>query len=168
MEAAGVEKRSKDIQSTVSFLKQYTREQGIFCEVKEVRIKKSIKRYWFNIGEKQKRCLLVKGETADSPQLTAGFNKFHCIVTDLPYGVQHGGKINDLLINALPEWSSLLLPGGVIAMSWESSRFPRKNMIDLMEKTGSIRVLRGSVYEDTSHRVDRVIKKRDVIVARVD
>jgi hypothetical protein len=167
-EAAGVEKRSKDIQSTVSFLKQYTKEQGIFCEVKEERIKKSLKRYWFTIGEKRKRLLLVKGETADSPQLTAGFKKFHCIVTDLPYGIQHGGKITDLLTDALPGWSSLLLSGGTIAMSWESSRFPRKEMIGIMEKTESIRVLKGHIYEDMSHRVDRVIKKRDVIVARVD
>jgi tRNA G10 N-methylase Trm11 len=167
-EAAGVEKRSKDVQSTVSFLKQYTREQGILCEVKEERIKKSIKKYWFTIGEERKRCLLVKGETTDSPQLIAGFKKPHCIVTDLPYGIQHGGKITDLLTDALPEWASLLLPGGTIVMSWESSRFPRKKMKELMKKTGSIRVFEGNIYENMSHRVDRVIKERDVIVAGVE
>lgn len=167
-EAAGVEKRSKDVQSTVSFLKQYTKEQGIYCEVKEERIKKSIKKYWFTIGEKRKRCLLVKGETADSPQLIAGFKKPHCIVTDLPYGIQHGGKIIDLLADALPEWASLLLPGGTIVMSWESSRFPRKNMKELMENACSIRILDDAIYGNMSHRVDRVIKERDVIVAKVE
>lgn len=167
-EAAGVEKRAKDVQSTVSFLKRYTREQGILCEVKEERIKKSIKRYWFTIGVKQQRCLLVKGETADSPQLIAGFKKPHCIVADLPYGIQHGGKITDLLTEALPVWSSLVLPGGTIVISWESSRFRRNDMMALINKIPSIKVFQGNVYDNMSHRVDRVIKERDIIVARVD
>ncbi|MFC1839147.1 hypothetical protein ACFL1N_06195 [Thermodesulfobacteriota bacterium] len=53
-------------------------------------------------------------------------------------------------------------------MSWESSRFPRKNMVELIKKICSIKVLEGNVYEKMSHRVDRVIKERDVIVARVE
>ena len=167
-EAVGVEKRSKDIQSTVSFLKQYMREKGITCKIREERIKKSIKRYWFTIGLKKRKCLLINGDTVDSPQLTAGFKKPHFIVTDLPYGIQHSGKITDLLTNALPAWSSLLIPGGTLVMSWESTRFSRKKMIDLIKKTCSIKVLEDDIYKNMSHRVDRVIKERDVVVARVE
>jgi hypothetical protein len=165
-ETAGVEKRSKDVQSTVSFLKQYTKEQGIPCKSKEERLKKSIKRYWFTIGTDQQRCLLVNGDTVDSPHLISGLKKPHCIVTDLPYGIQHGGKIAELIVNALPEWLSILLPGGTIVMSWDSSRFSRKDMINLIKGIFPVSILDSDIYGKMAHRVDRVIKERDVIVAR--
>lgn len=165
-ETAGVEKRSKDIQSTVSFLKQYTKEQGIPCKLKEEKFKKSIKRFWFTIGMDQQKCLLVNGDAVDSAYLISGLKKPHCIVTDLPYGIQHGGKITELIVNALPEWLSILLPGGTIVMSWDSSRFLRKEMITLVTDISPISILDGAIYEKMAHRVDRVIKERDVIVAR--
>lgn len=167
-EAAGVEKDSKDVQSTVAFLKQYAKEQKIPFRFKEERLKKSIKKYWFTIGTDQQRCIIVNGDTAESAFLISGFKKPHCIVTDLPYGIQHGGKITELLINALPEWISILLPGGTIAMSWDSSRFSRMEMINLFKDMGPISILEGEIYENMSHRVDRVIKERDVIVARYE
>jgi tRNA G10 N-methylase Trm11 len=165
-ETAGVEKRSKDVQSTVTFLKQYTKEQRIPCRLKEERLKKSIKRFWFTIGTDQQKCLLVNGDTADSAHLISGLKRPHCIVTDLPYGIQHGGQITELITSALPEWLSILLPGGTIVMTWDSSRFSRKDMIYLMMSISPINILVGNAYEKMAHRVDRVIKVRDVIVAR--
>jgi len=167
-ETAGIETRPKDVKSTVAFLKQYTKEQGIFCSLKEERLNKSIKKYWFNIGKNKRKCLLVKGDTVDSSQLISGFKKPHCIVTDLPYGIQHGGKITDLLLGAFPVWASLIVSGGTIVMSWDSSRFSRKKMINLLKGVSNIRVLEGDMYENMSHRVDRVIKERDVLVAKVE
>ena len=167
-DTAGVEKRSKDVQSTLTFLKQYTKEQGIPCKLKEERLKKSIKRFWFTIGTDQQKCLLISGDTADSTYLTSGLKKPHCIVTDLPYGIQHGGQITKLIANALPEWLSILLPGGTIVMSWDSSRFSRKEMINLLKGVSSIRILDGEIYEKIAHRVDRVIKERDVIAGKLE
>lgn len=166
-ETAGVEKNSKDVQSTVTFLKQYTKEQRIPCKFKEERLKKSINRFWFTLGDKQQKCLLINADTADSAYLISGLKKPHCIVTDLPYGIQHGGKIAELIANALPEWLSILIPGGTIVMSWDSSRFSRKEMIRLLEAVSSAKILKGEIYENMAHRVDRVIKERDVIAARV-
>lgn len=165
-ETAGIEKRLKDVQSTVSFLKQYTKELDIPCKLKEERLKKSIKRFWFAIGEGQQKCLLVNGDAADSTNLISGLKKPHCIVTDLPYGIQHGGKITELIADSLPEWLSILLPGGTIVMSWDSSRFSRKDMTNLIKDISPITILDGDIYEKMAHRVDRVIKERDVIVAR--
>jgi hypothetical protein len=165
-EAAGVEKDSKDILSTVTFLKQYTREQKIPCVFKEERLKKSNKKYWFTIGADKKKCLIVNGDTIDSPELISGIKRPHFIVTDLPYGIQHGGKITELVENAVPLWVSTILPGGTIVMSWDSTRFSRKEMITLLEGTPSINILEGDIYEKMAHRVDRVIKERDVIVMR--
>ncbi len=165
-EAAGVEKDSKDVQSTATFLKQYTKEQKIPCIFKEERVKKTNKKYWFTIGTDQQKCLLVNGDTIDSPQLISGIKRPHFIVTDLPYGIQHGGKITELIENAFPIWVSAILPGGTIVMSWDSTRFSRKEMINLLKGTPSINILEGDIYGKMAHRVDRVIKERDVIVVR--
>ncbi len=167
-ETAGVEKNSKDVQSTVTFLKQYTKEQKIFCIFKEERLKKSIKKYWFTIGTNRQKCLLVNGDTADSAFLISGIKKPHCIVTDLPYGIQHGGQIAELIASAVPVWASLVLPGGAIVMSWDSSRFSRTQMIRLLKDNVKINIREGGIYENMAHRVDRVIKERDVIVAKVE
>ncbi len=167
-DAAGIEKRSKDVKSTVTFLKQYMKEQNISCKVKEERLKKSINKNWFNIGAADQRCLLVSGDAAEAGYLTTGFKKPHCIVTDLPYGVQHGGDITELLIDAVPEWLSLLLPGGTIVMSWDSSRFSRLEMKGLLEAACEINILDDQPYEMMTHRVDRVIRERDVIVIKKD
>lgn len=73
-DVAGVEKKAKDVQSTAAFLKQYMRQQGIPYQVKEERLKKVGRRWRFSLGaERPKACLLARGETADSVELTAGF-----------------------------------------------------------------------------------------------
>ncbi len=165
-ETVGVEKNANDVQSTVTFLKQYTKEQKIACSLKEERLKKSDKKYWFAIGAEKKKCLIINGDTAESPGLIAGIKRPHFIVTDLPYGIQHCGHITQLIVNAFPAWLSTILPGGTIVMSWDSSRFTRKEMIALIKDTTSTMVLEGDRYENMAHRVDRVIKERDVIVIR--
>jgi len=77
-----------------------------------------------------------------------------------------GRQLVDLLTEALPVWASLLTSGGVIALAWESTRFARDEMIALVESTGLLTVLNESPYNQLVHRVDRVIKQRDIMVAR--
>lgn len=165
-ESVGVEKNANDVQSTVTFLKQYTKEQKIPCSFKEERLKKSGRKYWFTLGADKKKCLIINGDTAESPGLITGIKKPHFIVTDLPYGIQHGGHITELITNAFPAWLSTILPGGTIIMSWDSSRFTRKEMINLIKGISPVNILDGDIYKKMSHRVDRVIKERDVIVVR--
>jgi hypothetical protein len=166
-DVAGVDKSVKDIQSTVAFLKQYTKEQGIACQMKEERLKKLGKRWRFTLGQaKPKQCVLASGQTIKSVELVSGFKKPHLVVADLPYGIQHRGKLTDLLVGALPEWTSMLLPGGAMTLAWESTRFPRRDMTTLIEAESPLTVLDESPYNMLAHRVDRVIKQRDVIVAR--
>jgi tRNA G10 N-methylase Trm11 len=97
--------------------------------------------------------------------LIAGF-KPHLIVTDLPYGIQHQGPLAALLTAGLPVWASLLVPGGALVFSWDATRFPRPEMIRLVESVSPLRVLDEPPYDRLAHRVDRVIKQRDVLVAR--
>lgn len=167
-EAVGVEKNKKNAHSTAVFLKQYAKEQRIACTVKEERLKRlGAQRWWFTLGEDPaKRCFLARGETAQSAELISGFKKPHLIVTDLPYGIQHKGVLNSLLTEAFPVWASQVLPGGAIVFSWDSTRFPRVEMIALVESVSSLIILNEPPYNQLSHRVDRVIKQRDILVMR--
>lgn len=164
--AAGVEKDATDVQSTATFVSQYFREQGIPCTVQEERLRKFGHRWSFKIGKgTPKRLILARGDTAQSAPLMTGF-KPHLIVTDLPYGLQHHGELSTLLQEALPVWTGLLPPGGALTFAWDATRFPRADMIDLVESVAALSVLDQPPYSQLAHRVDRVIKQRDVIVAR--
>lgn len=166
---SGVEKDQNDVESTATFIEQYAREQGIACKVREERLKKVGRRWWFSLGKEPrgpKQCIIACGDTAQSAELMITVKKPHLIVTDLPYGVQHHGTLDGLLQAGLPVWYSLLLAGGAIVMAWESTRFPREDMVARVEATTPLTVLNGPPYDQLSHRVDRVIKNRDVLVAR--
>ena len=166
-DAAGVENNTKDVESTAVFLKQYIRAQGIACRIKEERLKKLGRRWHFAIGKPtSQQCLLTCGETGQTDQLVAGFKKAHLIVTDLPYGVQHQGQLAGLLKEGLPVWTSQLLDQGALVFSWDATRFSREEMSAVVEANSPLKVLNHSPYDQLAHRVDRVIKQRDVIVAR--
>ena len=164
-DVAGVEHDTQDVQTTAAFLRDYCRENRISCTVKEERLKKIGLRWQFGIGkEKLRRCILAKGETADSPTILQGF-KPNLIVTDLPYGIQHYGEVVQLLTTALPIWADLAAAGSVMAFAWDATRFERAEMVALVESAGHWQVCGGAPYDQLAHRVDRVIKLRDVIVA---
>jgi hypothetical protein len=96
---------------------------------------------------------------------TAGF-KPHFVITDLPYGIQHNGPIVDLLTRGLPVWTNLLPSGGTLVFAWDATRFARIEMVNLVEATAPLVVLQTPPYDQLAHRVDRVIKRRDILVAR--
>jgi hypothetical protein len=72
----------------------------------------------------------------------------------------------ELLNRALPVWAGLLPPGGALAFAWDATRFERSQMIMLVETAAPLAVLNASPYDAFAHRVDRVIKRRDILVAR--
>jgi hypothetical protein len=161
-----VEHKVRDVESTVVYVRQFMRERGVACREKRERLKKVGRRWVLTLGkERPQRCILAWGDTGDSPALISGFRP-HLIVTDLPYGVQHQGELSSLLTRALPVWATLLPPSGAIALAWESRRFPRAEIISLVESVSPLTVLNNPPYDALAHRVDRVIKRRDVLVAR--
>jgi hypothetical protein len=168
-EAIGIEENEQVVESTAAFLKQYVREEGIRCKISEERLKGLGKRWWFTLGKEiERRCVLVRGDTTQADLLLKGFKKPHLIVADLPYGVQHFGQFAETLAAALPVWQKVLEPGGTITLAWESAHFPRKQMTDLIHSVPALVVLDKHPYNQLAHRVDRVIKQRDVIVARFE
>ncbi len=109
---------------------------------------------------------------ADTTQLD-GLLRPNCadvLVADLPYGVAHGsyddaGGITrsplDLLERAVPQWLSMVRPGGALGLSWNTKVAKRELAEDILIANG-LEIVR---YEDLSHRVDQGIE-RDVVVAR--
>jgi tRNA G10 N-methylase Trm11 len=89
----------------------------------------------------------------------------HAIVGDLPYGIQHFGEIAGLLNKALPAWEQLLLPGGALTLAWNATRIDRTALLELFARSSSLRVLDDPPFNQFLHPVDRVIKRRDIIVA---
>lgn len=168
-EVIGIEENEQVVESTAAFLKQYVREEGIRCKISEERLKGLGKRWWFTMGKEiERRCVLVRGDTTQADLLLKGFKKPHLIVADLPYGVQHFGKFAETLVAALPVWQKVLEPGGTITLSWESTRFPRNKIVNMIHSVPALVVLDEPPYNQLTHRVDRVIKQRDVVVARFE
>lgn len=97
---------------------------------------------------------------------------FELIVADLPYGVKHGNKSSaglakspiSLLEECLPVWSTLLVRGGAIGLSWNTYLARKVKVVSLLEEAGlTISPLTDS--DDFRHRVDQAII-RDVVIAR--
>jgi hypothetical protein len=163
---AGVEQNARDVQSTAAYLRQFLRERRIAFQEKRERLRNVGQRWLYIIGrDKRQRCILARGDTVDSAALISGFRP-HLIVTDLPYGIQHSGELTSLLARALPVWATLLPPSGALVMAWESRRFSRSDMIALVQSVSPLAVLNAPPYNALAHRVDRVIRQRDVLVAR--
>jgi hypothetical protein len=167
-DVAGLDLDRTDVESTATFIVQYCRENRIAVATKEERLRKLNARRWlFQIGrDDQRRCMLAHGDAGQTRELLAGFGRPHLIVTDLPYGIQHRGPLHGLLADCLPGWAELLISGGAIAFSWDSTRLDREEMMALVGKVADLEVVGRPPYDRLAHRVDRVIKRRDVLVAR--
>lgn len=95
------------------------------------------------------------------------------IVTDAPYGIQHGSRGRDaaltraplqLLAQAVPGWVRLLRPGGTVGISWNTLVCRREDVAEILAGAG-LEVLESAGYDGFRHRVDQAIV-RDLIVAR--
>ena len=168
------------------FLKRYLESERYKHQVHEEKISGSNKsftaqRYRFEIArtkdaEKNKELReveLISGNSVHADKLYKK-NTFHVIVGDLPYGVQHGSVTNEkqssltrnpkeLLASCLPAWKAVLMPGGILALSWNTLVLNVREMTKILEDSG-LAVLRGDAYS-YGHRVDQAIN-RDIIVAK--
>jgi len=116
------------------------------------------------------------------------------IVTDLPYGVQHGshgagqpqpgtpqsgrprsgrpqsGRQSlarsplELLRSAIPHWATVLRPGGAIGISWNTMVARREDAAEVLAASG-LDVRDDGPFRDFRHRVDQAIT-RDILIAR--
>jgi len=172
-DAFGIELARQDVETTAVFVRQYLSGEHIPYKEVDERGRKAGRRYQFSIGPKGEQHLLVlaHGDASQAAlhlQEVPGGPHLHAVVADLPYGIQHFGEISDLLQRTLPAWERLLLPGGTLALAWNATRIERASMIELLERCTSLTIRNDAPYTLLEHSVDRVIKRRDVIVGVKD
>ncbi|WP_132115638.1 TRM11 family SAM-dependent methyltransferase [Actinocrispum wychmicini] len=101
-----------------------------------------------------------------------GRETFDIVVTDTPYGVQHGSTRESglsrsplaLLESAVPVWTQLIRPGGALGLSWNTYVGGRDAIAEILRDNG-LQVLETEAYLGFQHRVDQAIV-RDLMVAR--
>jgi hypothetical protein len=169
-DAFGIELERQDIETTAVFIRQYLHSEHIPFKELDEHGRRAGRRFQFEIGHKKETRVLVlaHGDTQAASlhmQEVPGGPRMHAIVGDLPYGIQHFGEVAALLQKALPVWEQMLLPGGTLALAWNATRIERANMVALVEQSAHLKVRNDPPYTQLVHTVDRVIKKRDIVVA---
>lgn len=169
-DAFGIELERQDIETTAVFVRQFLEGERIHFKETDEHGRKAGRRHQFEIGPKghTRFLVLAHGDTRDALlhlREVPGGPRMHAIVGDLPYGIQHFGDLSPLLSKGLPAWSELLLPGGTLALAWNATRVERAEMCAFIEKHSNLQVRNDPPYTDFVHAVDRVIKKRDIVVA---
>jgi tRNA G10 N-methylase Trm11 len=180
-DAIGVEIDGKDVEAYKLFLQTWLKRKRLKHTAELVPVRRQGRRAARRLevslaaskddhkaGDVQKVTVLQ----ADSTQLD-GLLRANCadvLVADLPYGVAHGSYDDeggmsrrplDLLERAVPQWLTLLRPGGALGLSWNLKVAKRALAEDILIANG----LRIAEHGDLAHRVDQGIE-RDVVVAR--
>lgn len=171
LDVVGIEREKGQVEGTATFLDHVLRDSGIRFDRKDERAGGG-RRFLFALprpGVAPQRAILVHGETAAAPTLLdniPGGARADLLVTDLPYGIQHQSHLRALLDEALPAWHAVAQPEALLALAWDATRLPRATLADWVTACGGWAPVRGGAWEHLAHPVDRVIKSRDVLVAR--
>jgi hypothetical protein len=117
--------------------------------------------------------LTVTVDHADTTAVPEIFKaeSFDAVVTDAPYGVQHGSRSGgalhrsplDLLTAALPGWVEVLRPGGAVGIAVNTRTSSRADSLQALADAG-LEPLDSEPYRGFEHRVDQAIV-RDIVVA---
>lgn len=166
-DAFGVEIVRRNVETTATFVRQYCREERIsHSELRE----KAKGRHTFELGPRGDRRLLMLAEGDASRVETElrdvrGGARFQALAADLPYGIQHAGEARKLVSEAVPGWERVLVPGAAVALAWDATRLTREALSAVVCDFSGLVVRADGPYAQLEHRVDRVIKRRDVLVA---
>ena len=182
LDVTGVDLDKRDFEAYETFLKTWLRSKRLKHTVstgairtagehrgRRLDVEVAPSKEDFKAGRTQRLTYLGTDTTRLDGLLRAA--SFDVVVTDTPYGVQHGSHGERvarnplaLLDSALPGWVSALRTGGAVGLSYNRHVAPPQDLADLLEQHGLTVV--GDPADDTfRHRVDASID-RDVIVAR--
>jgi hypothetical protein len=166
-DAFGVELERRNVETTATFVREYCRAERIsHTELRE----KMKGRHTFEVGPRDDRRLLVLAE-GDARQVETelrdvpGGSRFQALAADLPYGLQDAGEARKLVLEAVPGWERVLVPGAAGALAWDATRLTRESMTFAVSDFSGLVVREDGPYTQLEHRVDRAIKRRDVLVA---
>jgi SAM-dependent methyltransferase len=175
-DAIGVEIDGKDVEAYKAFLQTWLKRKRLKHTAELVPVRRqgrrAARRREVSVAasvDDHKAGAVVQ---ADTTQLD-GLLRARCadvLVADLPYGVAHGSHDDqgglsrrplELLERAVPQWVSLLRPGGALGLSWNLKVARRELAEDILLANGLAIVPDAGL----AHRVDQGIE-RDVVVAR--
>jgi hypothetical protein len=177
-DAAGIDLDGRDYEAYLGFLRTYLQRKKIKHKIEESPVRREHKvvarRMTVRIGDdRAASAQTLDVVNADTVRAGAFFRpaSFDALVTDAPYGVQHGStgpkglRRNplDLLQEAAPVWAGLLRGGGALGMSWNVHVAGRDDAASVLEEAGLV-VKEGGPYERLRHRVDQSIL-RDILIA---
>jgi tRNA G10 N-methylase Trm11 len=184
-DAAGIDLDQKDFDAYTTFIKTWLKPKRIKHKAD---YDGPVRREGKTVGRRLQVSLAVSknehraGHTqrldvvcADTTRASEFFKQatFDLVVTDAPYGVQHGShsaaarlarRPQDLLAAAAPAWAHLLRPGGALGIAVNTLVAPRDEAASILVDAGLEPVDFGP-YRQFRHRVDQAIV-RDILVAR--
>ncbi len=113
---------------------------------------------------------VAHADTLVAPEIFRA-GSFDAVVTDAPYGVQHGSRSGaalrrsplELLAAAVPGWVGLLKPGGAVGVAVNVRTSPRDETLAVLSDSG-LEPLDSGPYRGFEHRVDQAIV-RDIVIA---
>lgn len=180
MNAVGLDLDRKDIREAVDYFSRYLKYHRLKHEEKnrsETSAKQSIPVTSFRFADTKEhyqagdtRTLsFACADTSESPSLFRK-ERAHIIVADLPYGIQHapqsGAKpepLQHFLNRALPIWKKVLIPGGVIVLSFNTLTLPTQEVRNALSSAG-YRLPENELFSHLCHEVEQAVV-RDLIFA---
>ncbi|MEV1239647.1 TRM11 family SAM-dependent methyltransferase [Nonomuraea sp. NPDC050022] len=180
-DAYGADVDSKDFEAYAGFLRTWLKNKRFkhTAETVPVRRERALVGRRLNISFSRSKEEFKSGDTqrvsvvnADTLRSREFFKprSFDVVVTDAPYGVQHGSRGGggglsrsplELIRKAAPVWAELLRPGGALGISWNTYGGTRDDLAEILAKAG----LDVVDLPDFEHWVDQAIV-RDIMVAR--
>jgi hypothetical protein len=179
--ASGVDVDTADFESYAAFMSRWLKDRRLKHRVSTAKLRRdgrtlgrrlevelaTSKESW-SAGD----VITVTTALADTREAAGIFRagSFDALVTDAPYGVQHGSRSDaglrrrpgDLLAEALPGWVELLRPGAAVGVAVNVRTCPRAEALSLLAGAG-LEVRDSPAYRAFEHRVDHAIL-RDIVV----
>jgi SAM-dependent methyltransferase len=177
--AAGVELDRKDFDAYAQFIQRWLKDKRLKHRAHLGHVK-GHPRLSLDVGLdkasfKEGHSLHVNVVNADTRETGAVFppRSFDVVVTDAPYGVQHGSSTGarnalarsplELVSEAAPVWREALRPGGALGIAWNTHVAKREALLEVLARSG-FEPCDAPSYRGFKHRVDQSIL-RDVVVA---
>ena len=180
MNAVGLDLDRRDVKEASDYFSRYLKYHKLKHEVKtrsETVASRSVPIVSFRFAAEKERYFsgdvrtltLAAADTAESPALFRR-EKAHILAADLPYGVQHAPQsgvkpesLQRFLSRALTAWKQTLLPGGVLAVSYNTLTLPT-DLIRNALLTAGFRLPRSECFGSLRHEVEQAVV-RDVLFA---
>ncbi len=180
MDAVGLDQSARDVKEASDYFARYLKHRRLKHRVSsrsETVRKTAVPVTEFTFADTKehyqdgdtRRLALACADTSLSPALFRR-NPAHVIAADLPYGIQHAPwsdrkpeTLEGFLMRALPAWKQSLVPGGAIALSYNTLTLPDRVVLDAVRSAGLVPA-EESWMSGLAHEVEQAVV-RNVIFA---